>query len=216
MNTIYLHGFASSPNSTKARYLGDRFTEVGVTIVTPDLNQGDFSHLTLTRQIQQVEALLTDEPTLLIGSSLGGLISAWVAERNLQVQQLVLLAPAFEFLANWSAKLGASTLQQWQRTGVLPVYHYSEQQELPLHYEFMTDAAQYNDAALQRPVPTLILHGVQDDVVPIAASYTYAATRPWVQVQPLDSDHSLGNVLPEIWQAIAPYSSPQTSPSASP
>ncbi len=72
----------------------------------------------------------------------------------------------------------------------------------------MTDAAQYRDEALQRPVPTLILHGLQDAVVPIAASHTYAATRPWVQVQPLDSDHSLGNVLPEIWQAIAPYGSP--------
>ncbi|MCS6812403.1 MAG: esterase, partial [Cyanobacteria bacterium] len=65
LHTIYLHGFASSPNSTKARYLADCFAQAGLPLTVPDLNQGDFSHLTLTRQIQQVEALLTDEPTIL-------------------------------------------------------------------------------------------------------------------------------------------------------
>ncbi len=202
MNTIYLHGFASSPNSTKARYLADRFAQAGLSLTIPDLNQGDFSHLTLTRQIHQVEALLTDDPTALIGSSLGGLVSAWVAERHPQVQQLVLLAPAFQFLANWLPRLGEQTLQAWQQSGVLPVYHYSEKQPLPLHYEFVTDAAQYDDTTLQRPVPTLILHGVDDEVVPIVASQSYANSRPWVKVQPLDSDHSLGSVLPDLWQAI--------------
>ena len=53
-----------------------------------------------------------------------------------------------------------------------------------------------------RPVPTLILHGCEDEVIPIQASRDFTRQRPWVQLIELNSDHSLGNVLPEIWQAI--------------
>ncbi len=49
---IYLHGFASSPSSTKAQYLRARFASLQINLNIPDLNQGDFSHLTLTRQLQ--------------------------------------------------------------------------------------------------------------------------------------------------------------------
>ncbi len=70
---IYLHGFASSPNSAKARYIRDRFAEIHTKLKIPDLNAGDFSHLTITRQITQVAAEFPDEsvPLTLIGSSLG-------------------------------------------------------------------------------------------------------------------------------------------------
>jgi hypothetical protein len=68
MKFIYLHGFASSPRSTKAQDLLDRFTSLGLTLEIPDLNQGNFSHLTLSRQLAQVKALLPEnEPVTLIG-----------------------------------------------------------------------------------------------------------------------------------------------------
>ncbi len=72
---IYLHGFASGPRSQKARDLGDQFARLNIPLTIPDLNQGDFTHLTLTRQIKQVEALFPPAPTpvTLIGSSFGGL-----------------------------------------------------------------------------------------------------------------------------------------------
>ena len=43
---IYLHGFASSPKSAKARYLRDRFSESQINLKAIDLNGGNFSHLT--------------------------------------------------------------------------------------------------------------------------------------------------------------------------
>ncbi|HEY9297370.1 MAG TPA: YqiA/YcfP family alpha/beta fold hydrolase, partial [Phormidium sp.] len=42
---IYLHGFASSPDSVKAKYFRERFWDLGIDIKTPDLNQNDFSGL---------------------------------------------------------------------------------------------------------------------------------------------------------------------------
>jgi predicted esterase YcpF (UPF0227 family) len=108
MRYIYLHGFASSPRSHKARDLEQRFARLGQSLLIPDLNQADFSHLTLTRQMRQVEPLLPPPPTpvTLMGSSLGGLTAVWLAEQQPQVQRLVLLAPAFGLLSHWLLKLG--------------------------------------------------------------------------------------------------------------
>lgn len=201
---IYLHGFASSPLSAKALYVRDRFSSLNIPLSIPDLNQGDFSGLTLTRQIEQVAAEFTSDgmSVTLIGSSLGGLTSAWVAQKYPQVQRLVLLAPAFGFLSHWLPKLGEEQLQRWQTEQYLSVYHYGEKRSLPLNYQFVLDAAQYQDEQLQRPIPTLILHGREDEVIPISASREFATQRPWVELIELESDHALVNVLPEIWQAI--------------
>ncbi|MFQ3583756.1 MAG: YqiA/YcfP family alpha/beta fold hydrolase [Cyanobacteriota bacterium] len=204
MSVIYLHGFGSGPKSTKAAFFQRRLQQIGIPLQVPDLNQGQFSQLTLTRQIQQVCWQLAEcaySPTTLIGSSLGGLVAAWVAERQACVQRLILLAPAFGFLSHWLPRLGAEAVETWQRTGSLSVFHYGEGRPLPLEYGFVTDAQGYPDGALQRPVPTLILHGIQDETIPIQASRDYVAHRPWAQLMPLESDHSLTNVLEPIWQA---------------
>jgi hypothetical protein len=148
-------------------------------------------------------AFLSDEmPVTLIGSSLGGLTSAWLGQRHSQVQRLVLLAPAFGFLCHWLPKLGEEQLNQWQETRYLAVYHYGEKRSLSLDYTFVEDAHQYRETQLLRPVPTLILHGRHDEVIPIGASRDYASVRPWVQPIELDSDHGLMNVMPQIWEAI--------------
>lgn len=201
---IYLHGFASSPKSTKAQDLSDRFAKIQIKLKIPDLNAGDFSHLTISRQLNQVKSEFPDPsiPVTLIGSSLGGLTSAHLAQQNPQVQRLVLLAPAFGFLSHWLPSLGAEKIKRWQQEEYLLVYNYGEGRELPLSYNFVTDAAQYQENSLQRPIPTLILHGKQDEVIPIQASRDFARSRPWVELIELDSDHALGNVTDDIWQAI--------------
>lgn len=205
---VYLHGFASSPRSAKAQYLHDRFCSLGLTLHCPDLNQNDFYTLTLSRQIQQVKSLLEDSqniPVTLIGSSFGGLTAAWVAEQCAQVDRLVLLAPAFQFLEHWLPKLGTEQVDRWRTENAMLTYHYSQQKMLPISYQIVTDLAQYNETKIQRPIPTLILHGQQDEVIPIAASRSFAAQRPWVKLVELNSDHALGDVQPEIWQAIQTF-----------
>ena len=97
MTFIYLHGWASGPFSNKARFFSQHFAQQGLTLQTPDLNQNDFFHLTLSRQIEQVKNLLSDQAVTLIGSSFGGLTALWVAEQCQQVKRLVLLAPALDF-----------------------------------------------------------------------------------------------------------------------
>ena len=213
---IYLHGFASSPDSAKAKYFRDRFSSLGIDLKTPDLNQNDFSGLTLTRQLRQIETefLQTQSPAekvknlggvTIIGSSFGGLTAAWLAQRQLSVKQIVLLAPAFDFLSHWLPMLGQQQLEKWQSEKYLPVYHYGEQREVPLNYQFVADMAQYPEEKLMRSVPTLIVHGLHDTIIPIQASRNFADNRPWVQLMELEDDHSLGNVLGEIWEAMQKF-----------
>ncbi|NJR70090.1 MAG: prolyl oligopeptidase family serine peptidase [Synechococcales cyanobacterium CRU_2_2] len=212
MRYLYLHGLASGPDSAKAKYLRDRFRSLGLSLEQPDFNQPDFASLTLTRQIHQVEALLATppeaaldqppEPVTLIGSSFGGLTAAWVAQRQPQVQQLILLAPAFNFLPAWLAAVGRTQAQAWRETGQIPTYHYGYRRMEALNYTIVEDMQQYDDLRLTRSLPTLILHGLQDGVIPIEASRSYAMARPWAALIELDSDHSLGNVVSRIWQEI--------------
>ncbi|MCU0568708.1 MAG: alpha/beta fold hydrolase [Oculatellaceae cyanobacterium Prado106] len=208
---FYLHGLASSPQSYKAVELRDRFQSRHIPCTCPDFNQGDFFNLTLTRQIQQVEALLhqpsnqplnqplNQQPVYLIGSSLGGLTAAWLAERNPAVQRILLLAPAFEFLQHWLPQLGDEQVALWRQARSLPLYHYGAKRKLPLGDRFLLDLEQYDDRQLQRPIPMLILHGLHDEVIPVEASRRYAAERPWVELVELESDHGLGNAIGEIW-----------------
>lgn len=204
---IYLHGFASSPNSFKANYLRDRFAESAIPLKIPNLNQGDFSNLTLTRQLEQVAREFPGEESkiTLIGSSFGGLTSTWLAEQYPQVDRLVLLAPAFEFLSHWIASLGPKRMEQWQEQGYLPIYHYGEKRDIPLSYQFIIDAKSYVEPQLQRQLPTLIVHGVKDEVIPVEASRRFVASRPWVKKVELDSDHGLADAMPEIWEAIRDF-----------
>ena len=201
---LYLHGFASSPQSQKAQYLRACFTEIGINLNIIDLNAGDFSQLTLTRQIEQTKSAFPADgsPVTIIGSSFGGLTAAWLGEKYSQVQNLILLAPAFGFLNHWLPKLGRKQMQQWQESGYLSVYHYGEKREMPLSYQFVNDIKQYDESQLKRVLPTLILHGKNDDVIPIEASRNYIRNRPWAKLIELKSDHTLGNVMPEIWQEI--------------
>jgi uncharacterized protein len=209
MSFIYLHGFASHPNSAKAKYLRDRFTSIGVNLQIPNLNRDDFSHLTISRQVRQVGDLLTNEPdnVTLIGSSLGGLTAAVLAQNYLQVNKLILLAPAFNFLSHWLPKLGEEKLEQWRTEKYLPVYHYYKQKQIPLNYNFIVDAGQYENLSFSRSLPTLIIHGINDETIPIQSSREYAATKPWVELIELESDHALGNSMGKIWKLMQKFRS---------
>ena len=202
---IYLHGFASSPQSIKAQKFKALFAQKNIPLMIPDLNQDDFYHLTLTRQIQQVSTYLDDNdptPVILIGSSLGGLTAALIAEKHEKVKQLILLAPAFSFFSHWLESLDNNVLNNWKNQGELSIYHYGYDQELPLSYQFIIDGKTYDETILKRPVPTLIFHGKHDEVIPIESSYNYTKIRERVTLIELDSDHGLTDMTPNIWQHI--------------
>ena len=68
---VYLHGFASGPQSSKARYFRTLFERAGASIAIPDLAEGDFEHITITGQLAVIDRLVNRQPAALIGSVTG-------------------------------------------------------------------------------------------------------------------------------------------------
>jgi hypothetical protein len=66
---IYLHGFASGPGSKKAQYFKDRFAEVDLPVLIPDLAAGNFEKLTISGQLRVIKDAAGQDPVTLIGSS---------------------------------------------------------------------------------------------------------------------------------------------------
>ena len=194
---IYLHGFASGPASQKASFFRSRLPCLEV----PDLAGGDFEHLTITGQLQIIEALAGKEPVALVGSSLGGYVAALYAARHPEVTRLVLLAPALGFARRWAQSMDVAA---WRRNGFIEVYHYGEKRQRRLSCQLLDDAAQYEDSPtfLQ---PALLFHGTRDTVVPSQGSRQFAASHPNVRLRLLDSGHELTDVLDTIWQETAPF-----------
>jgi uncharacterized protein len=191
---IYLHGFASGPASSKARFFRERLEQAGATVEVPDLAAGDFEHLTITAQLSVIREAVGKGPVDLIGSSMGGYVAALFAARHTEVNRLVLLAPAFGFARRWAEQLGKEKLEEWRRSGWLEVFHYAYGQPRRLSYALLEDGERYEDYPDFRQ-PALIFHGRQDEVVPAEYSEEFAATHPNARLEVLDSGHELLNVL---------------------
>jgi pimeloyl-ACP methyl ester carboxylesterase len=199
MRVVYLHGFASSPLSSKAQWFGKRLD-----MVIPDLAEGDFEHLTISRQLRVVEEAAGDEPVVLIGSSLGGYLAALYAARHASVERLVLMAPAFCFPKRWAETMGVDKIATWKRTGILPVFHYGEGRNRNLSFDLMNDAEGY-EAYPDFQQPALIFHGVRDTVVPSCLSEHFAAGHPNAKLHLVDSDHELVDVLDLMWNGMREF-----------
>jgi uncharacterized protein len=206
MNYLYLHGFASSPKSQKASFLQDKFAQLGLTLPVPDLNLGDFSEITLSKQLHYLDQEFGDRALVVIGSSLGGFLALQMAIMNPKVEKLVLLAPAFGFGKLLADGLGADAIALWQKNGSREFFHYTFNRNLPLKYEFFADAQPYTDKSLTRSLPILIIHGLQDEVIPFSLSQAFADHHPDVTLRLVEGDHSLdGDLLDLIWQETSRF-----------
>ena len=67
MRIVYLHGFASSPQSGKAQFFRRKFSEREIPIEIPGLDQGDFQGLTITGQLAVVDRAVGGKPAILDG-----------------------------------------------------------------------------------------------------------------------------------------------------
>jgi len=206
---FYLHGFASSPKSTKVGYFGDRLREHGIELRCPDLNQPDFATLTLTRMLGQLGdelAGLGRDRAALIGSSLGGTLAILAAAQfEPQVDRVVLLAPAVMFAKPGHHLLPAERIDEWRRLGRMPFFHYAYGTERDLNVEFYEDSLRHDAFNTEIRQPVLVFQGLRDASVDYRTVEAFAKARPNVTLALLDDDHQLIASLPRIWNDVEPF-----------
>ena len=216
---VYLHGFASSPSSTKAQYFADRLAAHGLAIVTPDFNEPDFRTLTMTRMLEQLSAVVDrvrgggdsggdrgHAPLTLFGSSLGGTLAILAASRlGAKVERLVLMAPAVMFAKPGHHLLPPERIAEWQRSGALPFFHYAHNEERLLDFAFYEDTLRYDAFNAAFTQPTMIFQGLHDRSVDPRTVEAFARTRPNVTLSLLEDDHQLTASLPRMWADVEAF-----------
>jgi pimeloyl-ACP methyl ester carboxylesterase len=210
---IYLHGFASSPQSAKATFFAERFGRAGITFLCPDLNQSDFSTLTVTGMLKQVEEQISSLPpgaVVLIGSSLGGFVAVEAAARQAgqtrhPISRLILLAPAVELEWERWSEVGPGGIERWRDDGDIEVFHYALERPERLSFGFYEDAEQFRPAWRRLPLPMLIFQGRQDESVSPHIVERFAQRQPAATLHMLDDTHQLKNSLDFIWRETAAF-----------
>lgn len=195
---LYLHGFASSPASAKAQVFRRRFEALGVPLVIPALDEGDFAGLTLTRQRALVARLLAEAPRphVLIGSSMGGYLALLHAAEH-PVEAVAVMAPAVDLAVRWRERTPEADMQRWEADGQLDFRHYGYGTDAPLGFEFVRDLERH-EAWPKVTAPVLVSQGLRDDVVPPERVRRWAAMNPTARLTEYDSGHELVDVVERI------------------
>lgn len=196
---LYCHGFASGPGSTKGVAFAEHFAAQGITVDRLNLRVPSFEHLRLSAMIETARAAIggPDARAVMVGSSLGGLTTARLAERDPRVVAVMLLAPAFQLVPRWRQMLGPEW-DDWQRTGWREVSDYTTAAPARVDFGFVEDVEAIDQGFPELTIPTLICHGVDDPTVPVDHSRRFAAGRTNVRLVELPDGHELAHSLPRL------------------
>lgn len=205
---LFLHGFASSGQSTKARYFREEFEalpQVEYHAIDFNPTPKDFEYVTTTGLINRLRQYVLDhhlEPFNIIASSYGGLVAVHYAHRFGGVERMLLLAPGLRWL---SGGLSEKRLEAWKSAGALPVSHDAFQEEILVQYGLQADGLGYLEP-VSPATPITIIHGKSDTTVPTDDSRVYAIDYPdKVQLVEVEADHDLNGHLDFIWEYVRSF-----------
>ncbi len=156
MNSVlYIHGFASSPQSQKLVAL-TRVIDGEIELNAPDMNVPSFERL----DFEAMVALALSEaksPRAIVGSSLGGLVALELVRRGVRAP-LVLIAPAVGIGERWASKLPPGD--------PIEVLNHARNAQTPIHRAFFENMASIRPENEPPQVPVSILMGRKDESVP--------------------------------------------------
>ncbi len=200
---LYLHGFASGPESSKGVALARHYASQGIHLERLNLRQPSLEQLRLSAMMRTVRDAIGGERdrAIVFGSSLGGLTACRVAEEDARVCALVLLAPAFRIVEQFRRLAGPEGWKRWQETGRAEIDDHAEKRRTHVHFGFIQDAEPIDARSGGWPdvrVPTLIIHGRQDDTADLALSRAWAQGKRHVRLVEVEDGHELVRSLERI------------------
>lgn len=200
---LYLHGFASSVGSSKARAFIEWGKPRGIDIQALDLRVPSFEGLLFSAIVARVREAIDAAGgprarVALIGSSLGGLTAFRVAEADPRVSAVFAMAPAFRLVERWKAALGDNEWEKWRREGFREVDDHLTKAKAKVHFGFVRELESLDVGYPDVRVPACIVHGRQDDVVDVERSRDFAREKRHVRLVEVDDGHELVASIPRI------------------
>lgn len=196
---VFAHGFEGKPHGRKAAYLRDT---LGMKVVAPTLHSQGWR---FSDHVSVLSETLDSHPeiSLIIGSSMGGLASAVaLSNRPSEAYKLVLLAPAFGVHESLRSRLGENAFSEWSSSGFLQYQHAAVDRFVDLPFSFWTECRDASRIVIE--ASTVIIHGVNDAVIPLSESVSAAQRSPGVlSLFQADDDHRLAGSLDLIRDALA-------------
>lgn len=210
---LYLHGFASSPASSKARAFIDWGRARGTDIHALDLRVPSFERLLFSAIVARVREAIDaaggpSARVALIGSSLGGLTACRVAEQDPRVSAVFAMAPAFRLVERWRATLGDAAWEKWRSEGFREVDDHLTKAKAKVHHGFVDELERLDAGYPDVRVPVCIVHGTKDDVVDIDRSRDFSRGKRHVRLVEVDDGHELVASIPRILSEAEVFFSP--------
>lgn len=185
---IICHGFRSDKNGESSQALKKEFNKHGVSTLRFDFyghgeSDGAFEDVTVSEAADdalKAVAYLKNKgykKTGLAGTSFGGIAAIVAASKSDDLFVLCLRCPVSDYWDKELHKRGAEGIAEWKRRGYVEYEDY-DRRKFRLKYSFIEDFNKNDayEAAKNIEIPTIIVHGDADEVVPVAQSRKLAKT----------------------------------------
>lgn len=184
---VFITGFLSKRWGNKSTTLAQWCRERGWGFCCYDVrgfgdSEGLFTDYTLSDWIADartvMESMKSGPPVTIIGNSLGSWIAWLVAQEFPIVNELILIAPAFNMMGERAKTISEARLHDWHTAGWMPWDDDPLHKDWPLSWKWVEESEHYwaRTFDVTRQVKTTILHGLQDTVIPPEGSQRFADT----------------------------------------
>jgi pimeloyl-ACP methyl ester carboxylesterase len=190
---ILVHGFSSNKNTKSWVLLKNLLDKEGITSLRIDLfahgeSEGNFEDLTTSQAVNDILSAIQYakkdgyKKIGLVGSSFGGLASIMAASQSSDLSLLALKSPVSSYEEIWVHKKNPELITEWKNNGIREFE--DENGNYTLKYDFFDDIKnnQAHKVASNIKVPTLIVHGDSDTVVPVEQSIILSKIIPQCQL----------------------------------
>lgn len=173
---LFITGFLSTRWGNKSKALAQWCEEKGWGFCCYDVrgfgeSEGKFTDYTLSDWIADASAILdhikTGPPVTIVGNSLGGWIAWMMAQEFATVEELILIAPAFNMMGVRAKSIDPARQHAWHRAGWMPWDDDPAHKNWSLSWKWVEESEAYWKTSFDRlrHVKTTILHGLQDSSI---------------------------------------------------
>jgi len=187
---IMCHGFSTGKDGRTNSLMEEILNNHNISTFRFDFfghgeSEGLFEEVTISEAVDDVQRALTYLQNLgytlfgLMGSSFGGIVSILAASDRDEFDVLALKSPVSDYMGLLIAKDHGLNIDTWKEKGSIPVTG-ADGQNLRLNYSFYEDAEKIRgfEAVKEIRIPTLIVHGDEDETVPLEQSKISASLMP--------------------------------------